>query len=226
MPAIISLIATVIIYFSAKWCYTRHPKVYLSPLLTTPLLIIVLLTIANISYESYYVGAKWLNDTLQPATIAFAFPLYKYHTTLKKHASEIFFSVVLGSVIAIISSSMLVRVLSLNSQLGTSLIPHTITTPIAMEVAKNIGGVPTIAAVFVIITGLLGAIIGPTIIKVFHIENEIARGVLFGTSAHGAGTAKAFEFSGKVGTISSLAMIISAIVSAFTIPPLIFLLSF
>ncbi|MBP2652770.1 MAG: CidB/LrgB family autolysis modulator [Firmicutes bacterium] len=221
MLALACLILTVIIYFSAKWYYQNNPKAYLSPLLTAPLLIIAFLTLTHISYQAYYSGAKWLSNTLQPATIAFAFPLYKYRSTLKQHAGEIIVGVLFGSIIAIISSDWIAKSFSLNPQLVSSLIPHSITTPIAMDIAKNIGGIPAIAAVFVIITGLAGALIGPLIIKLLKIETEVARGILFGTSAHGAGTAKAFEFSSVTGTISSLAMIITAIISACIIPTLI-----
>ncbi|BAU26326.1 putative murein hydrolase (TIGR00659 family) [Aneurinibacillus soli] len=218
MLAFFSFILTIMLYVGAKWCYQHKPKVYLSPLLITPLLIIAFLLWTHISYDSYNTGAKWLSDMLQPATIAFAVPLYKYFNLLKKHATEIIVSVLSGSVVAIISSMLIAEGLHLNTQIVNSLIPRSVTTPIAMGVSTSIGGVPTITAVFVIMTGLLGAVIGPVLIRLLRIENAIAQGALLGTAAHGAGTSKAFEFSSIAGTISSLSMIIAALITLCVTP--------
>lgn len=206
-------ILTIGLYWGGKWCYQHKPKLYLSPLLTTPILIILILLCTNISYDSYNAGAKWLSDMLQPATIAFAIPLYKYFSTLKKYATEIIVSVLLGSIVAVVSSLFIAEGFHLNQQITESLIPRSVTTPIAIDIAKIVGGVPAITAVFVIITGILGAIMGPIMIRLLRIDNEIARGILFGTSSHAAGTAKAFEFSPITGTISSLSMIIAALIT-------------
>lgn len=218
MLALFSFMLTVGLYWGAKWCYKIKPKVYLSPLLTTPLLLVAFLLCTHISYESYNTGAQWLSNMLQPATIAFAIPLYKYFNILKKHAIEIILSVLSGSVVAIVSSMVIAKGLHLDTQIVDSLIPRSVTTPIAMGVSESIGGVPTITAVFVIMTGLLGAIIGPMLIRFLHIENEIAQGALLGTAAHGAGTSKAFEHSSVAGTISSLSMIIAALITLCVTP--------
>ncbi|HEY9577194.1 MAG TPA: CidB/LrgB family autolysis modulator [Pseudobacillus sp.] len=218
MIALLSLAFTVCLYWGAKWCYKRNPKVYLSPLLTVPVLVVGCLFLTHTSYESYDTGAHWLSRMLEPATIAFAVPLYKYFNILKKHAAEIILSVLSGSVTAIISSMAMAKMLHLNTEIVGSLIPRSVTTPIAMGVSENIGGIPAITAVFVIMTGLLGSIIGPIVIQLFRIENEIARGVLLGTGAHGAGTSKAFEFSSITGTISSLSMILAALITLFMVP--------
>ncbi|MOA48768.1 Holin-like protein CidB [compost metagenome] len=93
-----------------------------------------------------------------------------------------------------------------------------------MNVSEVIGGVPTITAVFVIITGLMGAMLGPIVMKMFHIDNEVARGVLFGTSAHGTGTSKAFELSSLTGTISSISMILAALFTLGAAPMILSLL--
>lgn len=209
---------TLIIYWAAKKLYQRKNKVYFSPLLLTPLIIVVILMQTGVSYESYNVGAGWLSDLLQPATVAFAVPLYKNFQTLKKHAAEIMVSVISGSVMAIISSAFLAKWLHLSSSLTTSLVPRSITTPIAMNVSQTIGGVPNMTAVFVIMTGILGSMIGPSVMKVFRIKGDIARGILFGTSAHGTGTSKAFEFSSLSGTISSISMILAALFTLCTAP--------
>ncbi|GAB6991207.1 CidB/LrgB family autolysis modulator [Paenibacillus pini] len=211
MTGLICLFLTLGIYMATKRVYGKYNKVYLSPLLITPLIVVAGLMLTDIPYESYNSGGKWLSSLLQPATIAFAVPLYKNYKILKKHAYEIFVSVLTGSCIAMISSAFLAQRLHLSSALVTSLVPRSVTTPIAMNVSEIIGGVPNMTAVFVIITGLLGSMIGPLVMRLFRIENEVARGILFGTSSHGTGTSKAFELSSMTGTISSISMILAAL---------------
>ncbi|MCI3195352.1 MULTISPECIES: CidB/LrgB family autolysis modulator [Bacillus] len=220
---IISLFLTVLVYMGAKKVYARHPKVYTSPLLVTPAVLVGLLLLVNVPYETYNLGGEMLTDMLQPATVAFAIPLYKYFPILKKYAVEIILNVAIGSCIAIISTALIAKWLHLGTGLIDSLVPRSVTTPIAMNVSEMIGGMPAVTAVFVILTALLGTIIGPMVIRYFRIDNEIARGVLLGTSAHGAGTSKAFELSSVSGTISSVSMILAAIMTLCAAP---FLLSF
>ncbi|MFU1795844.1 CidB/LrgB family autolysis modulator [Paenibacillus azoreducens] len=211
MIGFLCLLATLGIYAVSKRVYAKRRKVYLSPLLVTPIVVIFILIWAKIPYETYNDGGKCLSSLLQPATVAFAVPLYKNFKVLKKHATEIIVSVLAGSCIAMISSAFLAKWLHLSSSLVTSMVPRSVTTPIAMNVSQVIGGVPNITAVFVIITGLLGSIIGPMVLRMFKIENDVARGILFGTSSHGTGTSKAFELSSLSGTISSISMILAAL---------------
>lgn len=222
--AVTYLTATLVIYYAAKWVYRKYPRVYLSPLLITPLILVALLLATRSSYADYNEGGLWLSKLLQPATIAFAVPLYKNLQTLKKHAGEIVASVLFGSVMAMLSSSLLARMMHLNGELASSLVPRSVTTPIAMNVSETIGGVPTITAVFVIMTGLLGAMMGPSVVKVLRIEGDIARGILFGTSAHGTGTSKAFELNPLTGTVSSISMILAALFTLLAAPVLLGLL--
>ncbi|MDQ0089762.1 putative murein hydrolase (TIGR00659 family) [Paenibacillus anaericanus] len=224
ITGLLYLLFTLVIYGLSKRLYRVHPKVYLSPLLITPLFLIIVLMWTQVPYETYNLGGQWLSSMLQPATIAFAIPLYKYYNVLKKHAIEILVSVLTGSIVAMFSSAFIAEWMHLDSELVSSLIPRSVTTPIAMNVSQIIGGVPNITAVFVIITGLLGTVIGPLVMKWFHIENEVARGVLFGTSAHGTGTSKAFELSSLTGTISSISMILAALFTLGVAPMIISLL--
>lgn len=213
IAGLICLLFTLAVYWVSKKVYKAKPRIYLSPLLITPLVLVICLLIAKVPYTSYNHGGKLLSSLLQPATIAFAVPLYKYFNVLKKHAVEILVSVLSGSIVAMFSSAFLAKWMHLDSSLINSLIPRSVTTPIAMSVSQVIGGVPNITAVFVIITGILGTMIGPILVKLFRIENEVARGVLLGTGAHGTGTSKAFEMSSLSGTISSISMILAALIT-------------
>ncbi|MED1721206.1 LrgB family protein [Brevibacillus parabrevis] len=213
MTGLIGFLLTIVIYLTAKRLYRYRPIMLFSPILFTPIVLVVLLLCAQIPYADYNEGGKWLAYMLQPATIAFAVPLYKHYPLLKKHAAQIMISVVSGSAVAVISSAVLALLLHTDQQVLYSLLPRSITTPIAMNVSQMIGGVPSITAVLVLMTGVLGSIIGPYIISYLRISDDIARGVLLGTSAHGAGTSKAFEISPISGTVSSISMIVAALVT-------------
>jgi predicted murein hydrolase (TIGR00659 family) len=221
MTGLLFLGLTIAVYLLAKRVYASSGKMYASPLIITPLLIISFLLMTGTSYESYNAGGKWLSDLLQPATIAFAIPLHKNFKVLKKHAAAISAGVLSGTVTAVISSMLLAKWLHLSGDLATSLVPRSVTTPIAMSISQSIGGVPSITAVFVILTGVLGTMMGPSVLRLFRIDNEIARGVSLGTAAHGTGTSKAFELSSLTGTISSIAMILTALFSIGLAPALL-----
>lgn len=214
---------TLAIYLLAKKMYKKLPKVYLSPLIIVPAVIIVALLATGTSYTSYNKGGSFLTLLLQPATVAFAIPLYKYLKELKQYWREIVTGVTLGCIMAMCSSFLVAKGLHLDQGIESSLLPHSITTPIAMNVATIIGGIPQITAVFVVMTGLMGLLIGPSTLKMLKIDGEIARGILYGTSAHGTGTSKAFEFSPLTGTISSISMVLSAIIT-LAISPIVSML--
>ncbi|MBN6889188.1 putative murein hydrolase (TIGR00659 family) [Cytobacillus horneckiae] len=218
MKTLFFLSLTISIYFISKWAYGKTNKIYFSPLVIAPLVIIMFLILFNIPYSSYNEGSKWITALLQPATVALAIPLYRFYPILKKYFVEIILSVLIGSLSAIYLAYLLGKLLKLESTLAHSIIPYSITSPIAMDVANLIGGVPTITAVFVIMTGVLGMIIGPYYIQLFQIKSDIAKGVLLGTTAHGAGTAKALEIGTGAGAVSSVCMILAAIIS-FIISP-------
>lgn len=209
----ISLIGTIIVFLGSKKIYQKMNWIILSPLLICPLVLIVILLGTHTSYDEYNLGATWLSKLLGPATVAFAVPIYKNYELLKKHAKAIGASLVTGSSVAIISSFLFAMWIGLSNEMINSLVPRSITTPIAMDISAIIGGEPTMTAVFVIVTGLSGSIIGPLIIKAIHIRTSAAKGLLLGMGAHGCGTSKAFELGELEGTYSSLAMIIAALIS-------------
>ncbi|MCS7459609.1 LrgB family protein [Paenibacillus doosanensis] len=218
MIAALSLVGTILLYMLSKRLYRYKPVLLLSPLIVTPVVLVVVLVSTGTTFDSYNSGAHWLSDMLQPATIAFAIPLSKHFDLIKKHAAEILVSVLAGSAVAVASSLWMAEALHMNDQLIYSLLPHSVTTPIAMSVSQTIGGIPTITAVAVMMTGIFGSIIGPTVIRMCRIHNDIARGVLLGTSSHGAGTSKAFEFSSVSGTVSSISMILAAVITLLVAP--------
>lgn len=206
----IYLIATILIYIVSKRIYKRYPKAYLTPLLVVPVVLVAALVVLDIPFQHYEQGTSAISYFLGPATVAFAIPIYKHFELIKKFIVEILSSIVAGSVVAVLSSFFLGYLIHLSGNFMTSIMPRSITTPIAMEVSKTIGGVPALTAAFVVATGIIGSIVGPHVIRVFALKSPVARGVSFGVAAHGAGTSKAFEFGDQEGTFSSLSMIIAA----------------
>lgn len=218
MASIACFILTVVGFFGFQHLYKRTQKWYFTPLLMVPVLLIAFLLMTHIPLSAYNQGTKWLSNMLQPATVAFAIPLYKYYPLLKKHAAEIISSVLFGSSVAVVTSILLLHVMKASPEIIESMIPRSITTPIAMKVSESLGGVPTITAAFVILTGIIGSMIGPIVIEKFRIRGNISRGVLLGMGAHGAGTSKAYEFGKVEGAIASVSMIIAALVTLMVIP--------
>lgn len=219
---IISILLTFFVYRVSKKSYVRWKFFFLSPLLISPIVLILLLILSHTAFDNYYSGAKWLSFLLGPATVAFAMPVYKHLHLLRRHLFEIIASTTVGSATAIVSTFFYAVWLQLGPSLTTSLVPRSITTPVAMDISKTIGGVPTLTAVFVIITGITGALVGPSLIRLFKIEKSTAKGLMLGMSAHGAGTSKAFELGEREGTFASIAMIVAALITiilAFTIFP-------
>lgn len=210
MIAVFSLLGTILIYLIGKKIYDKQKKFYLSPLLLVPLVTILVLQLSGASYSDYEAGAEWLTKLLGPATVAMAVPLYKNLQLLKQHTKAIFAGIFAGCILAIASSVFFSELLGFNWQTVLSIAPRSVTTPIAMNISGMIGGNGTLTAVFVIITGLIGIVVGPLLIKVLKLRSSVSKGVVLGMGAHGCGISKALEFGNEEGTIASLAMIIMA----------------
>ncbi len=213
MMIILVTIFTYVLYRLTKQLNKTINFPLFYPLLFTPLIIIIVISLLNVSADQYLNGAAFLTHMLGPATIAFAVPIYKNLSVLKKYMGLIMVSITIGSLIAVFSSYGLSVLLHLDRSLLVSVLPRSITTPIAMEVSKEIGGLPTLTTVFVIITGIVGGIIGPTVIKQLSIKSPIAQGLALGMSAHGVGTNKAREYGEQATTFSTLAMILAATIT-------------
>ena len=199
---------------------TKSPL--LNPLLISILLIIAFLSLTNISYESFNIGGEFINMFLGPATVVLAVPLYKQLNLLKKYFLPIFLGIFIGSVVGIISIIILSKMLGLSTELTASLIPKSVTTAIGIEISTSIGGISSITIAAIIITGIIGAVAGPLICKIFNIKSEIAVGVAMGTASHAMGTTKALEMGEIQGAMSSLSIGIAGIITVFLGPILIY----
>lgn len=219
--SIISLLVTILIYLAAGVVYQTRKSVVFSPLLICPALIITGLSVLNISYEAYNSGAQLLTQMMKPAIVAFAVPLYRYFDTLKRYITELVIGTFGGVVLAVLSTVLYAKLANINPQITGDLALRSITTPLAVLISQIMGGIPTMAAVFVIMTGLSSIIVGPLINKILHKQSKVAQGVMLGLSAHGTGTAKAFELGKLEGTMATLAMVLAGLMTFIVAPLLI-----
>lgn len=196
-----------------------------NPLLIAIVLVIGYLLIFHIQYAQFNKGAQFINDMLEPATVALAVPLYKQIKLLKKYAVPILSGMVTASVTGLIFIFFSSYALGLSPDLIKSLMPKSITTPIGVEVTQSLGGIIPITVVAIIITGITGAIISTFTFKLFRIKNDIAKGVAYGTSCHAMGTSKALETNEIQGGISSLSMGVNGLLIVFIAPAFYHLLA-
>lgn len=191
-----------------------------NPLLIAIVLIIFFLMGFHIKYESFNIGGDIISFFLYPATVALAVPLYKEFSLFKKNVILILTGILCGCIVGILSIIAFSKIFGLSNVLIQSLIPKSITTPIGMALSKQLGGLPSITVIAIIITGILGSIVGPFLFKLLKIKDKVAFGVAMGTSSHAIGTAKTMEIGETEGAMSGLAMAISGIVTVFIAPVL------
>lgn len=215
---------TIVTYQLMKLLYKKFYTPILVPIATTTFLLIIFLLIFKIPYDTYMIGGKWIVELLGPAVVALALPLYQNRRSLKQYFLPISSGVVVGSVVGILSGLLPALWLNFDQEVIISIIPKSVTTPVAMDLAAMTGGVPTLAAVFVTIAGIGGSMLGPLLLKKMRIKQPIGVGVAFGTASHGIGTAKALEIGKDEAAISSIAMILSAIITSVVCPFIIMLL--
>lgn len=219
-----AIFVTLAIYFLSKKLYQRFPTPVTIPLLIGTTLMIVILTVSGIPYETYMVGGKWIEQLLGPAVVALAFPLYKHRSVLKTYFFPLTVGVTFGAFLGVISGAQLSKLLGIEEMLIYSIMPKSVTTPVAMEVAQALGGIPALAAIFVMIAGIGGVVLGPFLLKLFNINHVIGKGVGLGSAAHAIGTSRALEYGELEGAISSVSMTLSAIIVSLLGPVMFFLL--
>lgn len=190
----------------------------LNPLLLSAFSIILILKIVGITYDEFYISGKYLYYFLIPTTVCLAVPLYKNLEKIKKNFLAVMSGILAGCLTNIVSVIFITKICGLDHTLLASIIPKSVTAPIAMGISQEIGGIEALTVLVVILTGFCGAILAPLLFKVFHIKSKIAQGVAFGTSAHGSGTGVASTFGEEQAAMSGLAMSINGILTVIIIP--------
>lgn len=202
----------------------KWKKVFLNPLLIAIVIVIGFLLITGISYETYKYGAKYLSYFLTPVTVCLAVPLYKQMETLKKNMAAILISIVIGCIVHAGVLVAVAAVCKMDQQLLLSVMSKSVTTAIALGVTNEIGGIQGITVIGVMIAGISGAVVGPTLLKIFHITEPVAQGLAMGSSAHAIGTSKAIELGEIQAAMSSLAIVVTGILTVIIVPWVVSLL--
>ncbi len=199
--------------------FNAHPLA--NPVLIAVTTLVVLLSFSGTPYPQYFEGAQFVHFLLGPATVALAIPLYAQWGHLKRMAGPLLIALLVGSCTAAVSAVMLGKLLGASSATLISLAPKSVTTPIAMGIAERLGGLPSLTAVLVILTGVIGAVGARGIYALLKIEDHAVRGYAIGIASHGIGTARAFQVSEQAGAFSALAMGLNGLLTALLLPWLI-----
>mgnify|MGYP001369120158 FL=1 len=215
------IVITIVVYLLARKMYFKWKTPLLLPVAVSTVMIIVLLELFQLSYETYMLGGKWIMELLGPAVVALAYPLYHHRETLKQLFLPIIAGAFVGSFIGIVSGVGLAILANIDHALISSLGPKSVTTPVAMDLAIATGGIQSLAAVFVMIAGIGGVMMSTTVFKYGKVNHPVGRGLGIGSASHAIGTSRALENNEFEGSISTIAMILCAFFVSIMLPPII-----
>lgn len=219
---LLALTVTLVAYQGGQWVYqTLNLNPLANPVLLAVIALVALLQLSGVSYEAYFEGAQFVHFLLGPATVALAVPLYNQLQEMKRAAVPLGVALVVGSTVAMVTAVGTAWLLGASERTLASLAPKSVTTPIAMGIADQIGGLPSLTAVMVILTGILGAVLATYTLNVLRIRDWRARGFAIGVAAHGIGTARALQLNEVAGAFASLAMGLNGVATAVLLPLLI-----
>ncbi|MFS0781794.1 LrgB family protein [Bacillus sp. 1P06AnD] len=218
------ILMTVLLFLVFRKLYSFFPIPLLLPILTTTIAIVAFLVFFHIPYKTYMGGGQFINMLLGPAVVALAIPLYNQRKTIALNLVPILSGVTIGVIGGMLSALLLGRLAGLTRGMLISILPKSLTTPVAVQVATSLGGLPAITALFVMMAGLSGAIFGPSILSLFRINSLMGKGIALGSASHAMGTSKAAEFGELPFSMSSVSMTLSAIIGSIVGPLMIWML--
>lgn len=212
--AIAMILLTIVIYYFMTRLYRKYASPFLIPVLTSTICLVLLLVLFGVPYKTYMAGGSYINTFLGPDVVALAYPLYKQRAVLLKNLIPVLSGVVIGSVAGMVSGLLFAKSIGVEKSLVMSIVPKSVTTPVAMGISEELGGKPSLTVIFVMIAGISGAVMGPYFLKWLRINTNLGQGMAFGSASHAIGTSKAFEYGEKVATVSSVAMTLCAVLDS------------
>lgn len=216
---LLALTLTLIAYQAGYWVYRKgNMNPLLNPVLIAVICLVAVLLLTGTSYATYFEGAQFVHFLLGPATVALAIPLYRQIERVRKSALAITVSLIAGAGTAAFSAVGIAALLGAGQQTLVSLAPKSVTAPVAMGISEQLGGLPSLTAVLVILTGIIGAALGPLLLNLIGVRDMAARGLAIGTASHGIGTARALQVSDVAGAFAGLAMGLNALATALLLP--------
>lgn len=215
---LVMLALTFGIFYGARQFQKWTGWIVLNPILVTIVVLIVLLKLTGISYETYSQAGGYIEFWLKPAIVALGVPLYQNLGQIRRQFLPIFFSQLVGCVIGVVSVVVIAQAMGASRETIISLAPKSVTTPIAMEVCQSLGGIPSLTAAIVVSVGLFGAVFGFKVLEVWHIKNPYSQGLSIGTASHAVGTSRAMEKGASYGAYASLGLILNGVLTALLAP--------
>lgn len=223
---IILLAITFGIYYVTRQIQKWTGWIVLNPILITIAALIALLQLTGISYDTYEQGGQYIDFWLKPAIVALGVPLYQNLGQIRRQLLPILMSQLVGCLLGLVSVTMIASAMGASREVIVSLAPKSVTTPIAMEVCRTAGGIPSLTAAIVVCVGLFGAVFGFKILEVWHVRNPFSQGISMGTASHAVGTSRAMEKGETYGAYSSLGLILNGVLTALLTPFVLKLLGF
>lgn len=206
------------IYLASVALYRRTRLGLLHPVLTSMLVIIGVLYVLDVDYEAFRQGSVLIDFMLGPSVVALGYVLYEQVRLIRRHLVSMLTAVSVGSLVGIVSVTLIARWLGADEQVVSSLQPKSVTTPIALGISERFGGIPPLTAVVVVVVGVFGAVVGPFVLDKTGVRSKIARGLAMGSSAHGGGTSRAIEMGAVEGAISGLSIGLMGVATALLMP--------
>jgi predicted murein hydrolase (TIGR00659 family) len=219
------LALTLVAYVAADALHARlrrHPLVH--PVLVAVAILVAVLAASGTPYRDYFEGAQFVHFLLGPAIVALAVPLHRELRHVRARALRLGAALLAGSTTAVVSAAGTAWLLGASRPTIASLAPKSATAPVAMGIAEKIGGLPSLTAALVILTGILGAVAGPALLRLLRVHDAAARGFALGVTSHGIGTARAFQLGEREGAFSGLGMGLNALATTLLLPAILRLL--
>ena len=219
MNAYIGIIISLVVFEIGVFLFKKSKNFFLfTPLFVAMVLGVIVLKVTGISYEQYNEGGKYISFFLEPATVAFAIPLYKKREVLKKYWFEIVLALTIGSIGSLFSVIVVGKLIHMHPAIIASILPQAATTAIAVPISESIGGVASITAFTVIFNGVLTYALGKMALRYFRIKDEIAQGLSLGAAGHALGVAVSMELGETETAMASIAVVIAGLVTVVVVP--------
>lgn len=212
------IVLTLLMYLLSIFIQKKTKIAMLHPALVSSIAIICVLLILDYDYDDYMVGGQWIYDFLNCTVVCLAYPLYLYRDMIVKHFRVILTSVLVGILTNIVLVFTTLKILGYSKEMTASLLPRSITAAVGIQVSEQIGGVDTLTVLFIMLTGLIGSMLGHYLVRLADFQTSIAKGLTFGNASHAIGTAKILETDIESAAFSSIGMILTALLSSVILP--------
>ncbi|MEJ5300603.1 MAG: LrgB family protein [Thermodesulforhabdaceae bacterium] len=213
-----SIFITVAVFFLSQKIYLRFKYFWLNPVMISIIFLMIYIKLTGIPYSTYFEGGKIISFFLGPSVVALGVPLYLQLEEIRKRGISILVSILVGSISGIINAAGLAFFMGGSREVIVSIVPKSVTTPIAMGISEKLGGIPSLTAAIVIATGILGAVMGPVFLRLLKVKNGVPFGLAMGAASHGIGTSRAIEEGEIEGATGGLAICLNGVATAILTP--------